>query len=94
MEVLRSHCAGLDVHKDSVVAVVRHMVDGEVQREVRTFRTTTTWPDRTVGVTRERQEIAHVAHDVGVEDIAGAQQHGRTDLRDTTRPIFSCKSAV
>jgi transposase len=41
MEVLHSHCAGLDVHKDSVVGCVRHMVDGMVKREVRTFKTTT-----------------------------------------------------
>jgi hypothetical protein len=26
MEVLHPHCAGLDVHKDTVVACVRHMV--------------------------------------------------------------------
>src|SRR5262249_60915488 len=42
MEVLYPHCAGLDVHKDTVVACVRHMVDGTVKREVRTFKTTTT----------------------------------------------------
>ena len=42
MEVLYPHCAGLDVHKDTVVACVRHMVDGSVRREVRTFKTTTT----------------------------------------------------
>ena len=41
MEVLHPHCAGLDVHKDTVVACVRHMVDGAVKREVRTFKTTT-----------------------------------------------------
>ena len=41
MEVLHPHCAGLDVHKDSVVACVRHMVDGAVKREVRSFQTTT-----------------------------------------------------
>jgi transposase len=41
MEVLHPHCAGLDVHKDSVVACVRHMVDGAVKREVRSFETTT-----------------------------------------------------
>jgi transposase len=41
MEVLHPHCAGLDVHKDTVVACVRHMVDGTVRREVRTFGTTT-----------------------------------------------------
>src|SRR6202051_3738003 len=41
MEVLRPHCAGLDVHKDSVVACVRHMVDGMVMTGVKTFKTTT-----------------------------------------------------
>jgi transposase len=41
MEILHPHCAGLDVHKDSVVACVRHMADGTVKREVRSFQTTT-----------------------------------------------------
>ena len=41
MEVLHPHCAGLDVHKDSVVACVRHIGDGVVKREVRSFQTTT-----------------------------------------------------
>jgi len=42
MEVLHPHCAGLDVHKETVVACVRHMLGGTVKREVRTFDTTTT----------------------------------------------------
>lgn len=41
MEVLHPHCAGLDVHKDTVVACVRHMVEGKVNTQVKTFRTTT-----------------------------------------------------
>jgi transposase len=41
MEVLYPHCAGLDVHKDTVVACARHMANGEVRRAVRTFKTTT-----------------------------------------------------
>jgi len=41
MEVLHAHCAGLDVHKDSVVACARHMVDGKVTTGVKTFKTTT-----------------------------------------------------
>jgi transposase len=41
MEVLYPHCAGLDVHKQTVVACARHMVNGTVTREVRTFGTTT-----------------------------------------------------
>ena len=41
MEVLYSRCAGLDVHKDTVVACVRVAVEGKVSREMRTFDTTT-----------------------------------------------------
>ena len=41
MEVLHAHCAGLDVHKDSVVACARHMADGKITARVRTFNTTT-----------------------------------------------------
>jgi hypothetical protein len=41
MEVLHAYCAGLDVHKETVVACARHMVNGTVKRPVRTFRTTT-----------------------------------------------------
>jgi transposase len=41
MEVLHPHCAGLDVHKESVVACMRHMVDGKVTSGVKTFNTTT-----------------------------------------------------
>ena len=41
MEVLHPHCAGLDVHKASVVACVRHMMGGAVKREVRSVQTTT-----------------------------------------------------
>jgi len=42
MEVLHPRCAGLDVHKDSVVACVRIACEGDVKYEVRTFGTTTT----------------------------------------------------
>jgi len=41
MEVLYPHCAGLDVHKDTVVACVRHAANGLAKHEVRTFKTTT-----------------------------------------------------
>jgi transposase len=41
MEVLYPHCAGLDVHKATVVAAVRLVTGGRVAREVRTFATTT-----------------------------------------------------
>lgn len=40
MEVLYTRCAGLDVHKDTVVACVRCVID-PVAHEVRTFGTTT-----------------------------------------------------
>jgi transposase len=43
MEVLYPKCAGLDVHKDTVVACVRvQQSDGRPLQEVRTFATTTT----------------------------------------------------
>ena len=41
MEVLYPNCAGLDIHKDTVVACSRRIIDGKVIREVRTFKTTT-----------------------------------------------------
>jgi transposase len=41
MEVVYARCAGLDVHKESVVACVRLAAAGEIKREVRTFATTT-----------------------------------------------------
>ena len=41
MDVLYRRCAGLDVHKDTVVACVRVAVGGKTTREVRTFKTTT-----------------------------------------------------
>jgi transposase len=41
MEVLYKRCAGLDVHKDTVVACVRMTKARGVEREVRSFATTT-----------------------------------------------------
>ena len=41
MEVLHANCAGLDVHKDTVVACSRRAIGGKVVRDVRTFKTTT-----------------------------------------------------
>jgi transposase len=41
MDVLYERVAGLDVHKDTVVACVRIMTDGKAKRECRTFATTT-----------------------------------------------------
>jgi transposase len=41
MDLLHSRCAGLDVHKESVVACVRIVEGNEVKRFVRTFGTTT-----------------------------------------------------
>ena len=42
MQVIHTHCAGLDVHKKTVVACVRLVqVDGTITRHIRTFGTTT-----------------------------------------------------
>ena len=41
MEVIHLRCAGLDVHKETVVACARHASGDKVIREVKTFETTT-----------------------------------------------------
>ena len=41
MEVLHPRCCGLDVHKETVVACVRLVIDGKTVKEVRTFATIT-----------------------------------------------------
>src|SRR5215208_7184486 len=41
MDILHCCCAGLDVHKEIVVACVRRVVGGKARQEVRTFRTET-----------------------------------------------------
>jgi hypothetical protein len=41
MELVHRRCAGLDVHKDTVVACLRLVEGDTVRREVRTFRTMT-----------------------------------------------------
>lgn len=41
MEVMHKTCAGMDVHKDSIVVCVRSMKGSKVDREVRTFGTKT-----------------------------------------------------
>jgi transposase len=41
MELMHRRCCGLDVHKETVVACLRLVCDGQVTTEVRTFRTTT-----------------------------------------------------
>ncbi len=41
MEILHKRCAGLDVHKDTVVACARVVEDREVKQPVETFATTT-----------------------------------------------------
>ena len=41
MELLYSRCAGLDVHKATVVACARIVSGGDVEKEIETFGTTT-----------------------------------------------------
>ena len=41
MDLLYSHCAGLDVHKATVVACARIVGDGKVTKDIETFGTTT-----------------------------------------------------
>ena len=46
MEVLHPRCAGLDVHRDSVVACARVVGPGGVEHRVETFGTTTSELER------------------------------------------------
>ena len=39
MDVVYARCAGLDVHKETVVACVRVILGGKTTREVKTFET-------------------------------------------------------
>ena len=41
MDTIYAHCAGLDVHKETVVACVRHWNNGQVSQQVRTYGTAT-----------------------------------------------------
>jgi transposase len=41
MELLHPHCAGLDIHKETVVACARHLRNGKVTTGIKTFKTTT-----------------------------------------------------
>lgn len=54
MEVLHRRCAGLDVHKDTVVACARIVEGGTAKRELRTFRTNTRALQELIEWLRER----------------------------------------
>jgi transposase len=60
MEVLHRRCAGLDVHRDTVVACVRVAADGKVVLDLRTFGTTT---KELMGLSEwlTEHEVTHVA---------------------------------
>jgi transposase len=60
MEVLYSKCAGLDVHRDTVVACARIIVDGKVVQETRTFGT----------MTKELMELSDWLSERGVTHVA------------------------
>lgn len=60
MEVLYPRCAGLDVHKDTVVACTRLMRGSKVERNLRTFGTRTRELLELVQWLRE-QDVSHVA---------------------------------
>ena len=60
MEVLYHRCAGLDVHKDTVVACVRIVAPAAVEREVRSFATTTSGLEALADWLAEK-DVTHVA---------------------------------
>lgn len=66
MELNHARCAGLDVHKDTVVACVRVAEDGKARTEVRTFGTTTTSLMRLGDWLREERVTAVAMEATGV----------------------------
>jgi len=60
MEVIYPRCAGLDVHKETVVASTRVVSEGALQQEARTFGTTT----------RELMKLADWLKERGVTHVA------------------------
>ena len=60
MEVLHPRCAGLDVHRDSIVACARLVRQGRVERHVETFGTTTAELER-LARWLSQQAVTHVA---------------------------------
>ena len=60
MDILHERVAGLDVHKNTVVACVRLKAGGETQRECRTFATTTEGL-LALGVWLKESRVTHVA---------------------------------
>lgn len=67
MDVIHQRVAGLDVHKETIVACVRIMVDARVSRECRTFDTTT------AGLThRSVSKTTFLLYPAAIGDIAAA----------------------
>ena len=59
MEILYPRCAGLDIHRDSIVACVR-LADSRIERHVESFGTTTTELER-LSAWLSSYQVTHVA---------------------------------
>ena len=90
MEVLHPRCAGLDVHKETVVACVRIVSGGEVSRAVRTFETTTA---RLIELAEwlEANGCTHVAMEATGVLEAGLAGSGGGWLRAGTGERLACQ---
>ena len=80
MELVHERAAGLDVHKDTVVACVRVMSGGKAKRECRTFDTTTAGLEALPGVTamdvEGREVTLHTTDaDATVWSLYGLRDH-------------------
>jgi len=64
MDILYPRCAGLDIHRDTIVACVRLAEAGGVVRFVETFATTTTELER-LSDWLSGHKITHVAMESG-----------------------------
>jgi len=73
MAVPHPDCAGLDVHKDTVAASVRHMANGAVERKARTFKTTT---KDLLALSEARRRALHPPRDGGDRRLLDGSRSG------------------
>ncbi len=85
MEVLHPRCAGLDIHKDSVVACVRLAEGRRVVRPVETFATTTSDLER-LSAWLASHGVTHVAMEA--TGVYCGSRSGLCCARETSRSCW------
>jgi transposase len=91
MDEMHEKVAGLDVHKETIVACIRVMADGKATRECRTFDTTTaglqallSWLTES-GCTQVAMEATGVYWKPVWNQMLGDKGYDSKSVRDATR---------